>query len=224
MWRIAVPPPHQHLEKSAEPWAFHIESILNCKKLVLEKPLKIGNFKSFAAQTKCLGANAGPRTVQGSKVSLLAAYRATCTLPCTPPTEVHTAYRANIGHSISVFCSVGMETQTVSRSQSSWSVSEIKNIPLFQVSRFRVHLLSSFVYWHCPATPSCGFYSEYPSQCWYFIKFQQVSHGVISTVINTILIQRTSSTAQGGGGSFKNRKRIGEIDCCEWRMTNWLTS
>ena len=25
----------------------------------------------------------------------------------------------------------------------------------------------------------------------------------------------TSSTAQGGGGSFKNRKRIGEIDCCE---------
>ena len=25
----------------------------------------------------------------------------------------------------------------------------------------------------------------------------------------------TSSTAQGGGGSFKNRKRIGEIDFCE---------
>ena len=25
----------------------------------------------------------------------------------------------------------------------------------------------------------------------------------------------TSSTAQGGGGSFKKRKRIGEIDCCE---------
>ena len=25
----------------------------------------------------------------------------------------------------------------------------------------------------------------------------------------------TSSTAQGGGGSFKNRKRIGDIDCCE---------
>ena len=28
----------------------------------------------------------------------------------------------------------------------------------------------------------------------------------------------TSSTAQGGGGSFKNRKPIGEIDCCESRM------
>ena len=25
----------------------------------------------------------------------------------------------------------------------------------------------------------------------------------------------TSSTAQGGGGSFKNRKAIGEIGCCE---------
>ena len=28
----------------------------------------------------------------------------------------------------------------------------------------------------------------------------------------------TSSTAQGGGGSFKNRKPIGEIDCCESPM------
>jgi hypothetical protein len=28
----------------------------------------------------------------------------------------------------------------------------------------------------------------------------------------------TSSTAQGGGGSFKNRKPIGEIGCCESRM------
>ena len=28
----------------------------------------------------------------------------------------------------------------------------------------------------------------------------------------------TSSTAQGGGGSFKNRKAIGEIGCCESGM------
>ena len=28
----------------------------------------------------------------------------------------------------------------------------------------------------------------------------------------------TSSTAQGGGGSFKNRKPVGEIGCCESRM------
>ena len=29
----------------------------------------------------------------------------------------------------------------------------------------------------------------------------------------------TSSTARGGGGSFKHRKRIGEIACCKSRMT-----
>ena len=28
----------------------------------------------------------------------------------------------------------------------------------------------------------------------------------------------TISTAQGGGGSFKNRKPIGEIGCCESPM------
>ena len=37
-----------------------------------------------------------------------------------------------------------------------------------------------------------------------------------------LLIQRfsinTSSTAQGGGGSFKNRKPIGEVGCCESGM------
>ena len=31
-------------------------------------------------------------------------------------------------------------------------------------------------------------------------------------------IEDTSSTAQGGGGSFKNRKPIGEVGCCESRM------
>ena len=34
-------------------------------------------------------------------------------------------------------------------------------------------------------------------------------YGILTCVLYT------SSTAQGGGGSFKNRKRIGEIDCCE---------
>ena len=36
----------------------------------------------------------------------------------------------------------------------------------------------------------------------------------------------TSSTAQGGGGSFKNRKPIGEIGCCESGMaerSHWWT-
>jgi len=34
----------------------------------------------------------------------------------------------------------------------------------------------------------------------------------------------TSSTAQGGGGSFKNRKPIGEIGCCESGMAERIFS
>jgi len=36
----------------------------------------------------------------------------------------------------------------------------------------------------------------------------------------------TSSSAQGGGGSLKTRTRKGEIDCCEWRVSeqkHWPT-
>ena len=45
--------------------------------------------------------------------------------------------------------------------------------------------------------------------------------GVVCWANSTIflLTVHTSSTAQGGGGSFKNRKPIGEIDCCESPMT-----
>ena len=39
---------------------------------------------------------------------------------------------------------------------------------------------------------------------------------------NVIVLQptktATSSTAQGGGGSFKHGKPIGEVGCCESRM------
>ena len=41
--------------------------------------------------------------------------------------------------------------------------------------------------------------------------------------IRTILpiqINCTSSTAQGGGGSFKNRKPIGKVGCCDSRMAD----
>ena len=31
-------------------------------------------------------------------------------------------------------------------------------------------------------------------------------------------IYLTSSTAQGGGGSFKDRKPLGEVACCDARM------
>jgi hypothetical protein len=37
-------------------------------------------------------------------------------------------------------------------------------------------------------------------------------------IIVAIITVATSSTAQGGGGSFKNRKPIGEVGCCESGM------
>ena len=38
---------------------------------------------------------------------------------------------------------------------------------------------------------------------------------IFKYVCNVYIYVCTSSTAQGGGGSFKNRKPIGEIGCCE---------
>jgi len=37
-------------------------------------------------------------------------------------------------------------------------------------------------------------------------------------VFDNYLLIFTSSTAQGGGGSFKNRKPIREVGCCESGM------
>ena len=64
-----------------------------------------------------------------------------------------------------------------------------------------------------------------------FLNFQQSpdswSHRNIyaTTVSGWIKFGRfcTSSTARGGGGgSFKNRKLIGEIGCCSVPLSNWL--
>ena len=44
--------------------------------------------------------------------------------------------------------------------------------------------------------------------------------------LGKVIVDYTSSTAQGGGGSFKNRKPIGEIGCCESGMAeriHWWT-
>jgi len=40
----------------------------------------------------------------------------------------------------------------------------------------------------------------------------------LSIQVLYVISYNTSSTAQGGGGSFKNRKPIGEIGCCESGM------
>ena len=53
------------------------------------------------------------------------------------------------------------------------------------------------------------------------------SIAVTSIAVTSIFLWLyTSSTAQGGGGSFKNRKPIGEVGCCESRMaerSHWWT-
>ena len=45
-----------------------------------------------------------------------------------------------------------------------------------------------------------------------------LSYILYYTILYYILLYYTSSTAQGGGGSFKNRKPIGEVGCCESGM------
>ena len=50
--------------------------------------------------------------------------------------------------------------------------------------------------------------------------------GVMLVHAHALFMYVTSSTAQGGGGSFKNRKTIGEVRCCESRMAkrvHWWT-
>ena len=42
----------------------------------------------------------------------------------------------------------------------------------------------------------------------------------IDSIIDDLEKTYTSSTAQGGGGSFKNRKPIQKIGCCESGMAD----
>ena len=54
----------------------------------------------------------------------------------------------------------------------------------------------------------------------------------LDSQMHSVISNYTSSTAQGGGGSFKNRKPIGEVGCCEsgiaershWWNERWLIS
>ena len=57
-----------------------------------------------------------------------------------------------------------------------------------------------------------GRYVKYHPQIWLY------SHVGFLRGFARSCQKNTSSTAQGGGGSFKNRKPIGEVGCCESRM------
>ena len=69
------------------------------------------------------------------------------------------------------------------------------------------------------ATHRFGFHESY------LRKMLDISLFVLCTVcpVDCSLHDYTSSTAQGGGGSFKNRKPIGEIGCCESRWQSEAT-
>ena len=68
-----------------------------------------------------------------------------------------------------------------------------------------------------PNTPNLGLHLwQHHEVSWSIMKYHEVSWSTSST----------SSTAQGGGGSFKNRKPIGEVGCCESGMaerSHWWT-
>ena len=62
--------------------------------------------------------------------------------------------------------------------------------------------------------------------CKTFSKWCTVSKVKLHELKCWTFIPITSSTAQGGGGSFKNRKPIGEIGCCDSGMAeriHWWT-
>ena len=61
---------------------------------------------------------------------------------------------------------------------------------------------------------------------WRAAQWRGTPQSTLAKYVNIHSFIHTSSTAQGGGGSFKNRKPIGEIGCCESGMAeriHWWT-
>ena len=54
----------------------------------------------------------------------------------------------------------------------------------------------------------------------------QTWHDQFIVCETVVVLYIASSSAEGGGGSFKNRKPLGEVGCCEWRIAeriHWWT-
>ena len=65
----------------------------------------------------------------------------------------------------------------------------------------------------------CACMCVYVRVCAYMCIYVHIcAYMCIYSVQMIVISMYTSSTAQGGGGSFKNRKPIGEVGCCESRM------
>ena len=78
--------------------------------------------------------------------------------------------------------------------------------------------------WKCNPGHNFGNTFGYLFECLQVVWYLHIRNARICTWI--CLIWGTSSTAQGGGGSFKNRKPIEEVGCCESGMAkriHWWT-
>ena len=100
---------------------------------------------------------------------------------------------------------------------------------------------ANFVGWSWSAgdqaeMPHCAEATEIAQQCLDKIhlthQFCGTIHGILpgweyeASTTGDLITHTTSGTAQDGGGSFKNRKPIGEVGCCESRMaerSHWWT-
>ena len=82
-----------------------------------------------------------------------------------------------------------------------------------QSSLFSFEMHVCFVTSHDKATSNP--FRQQSFTLWVFGGFPaSLNCGLVLVGFNDYIIN-TSSTAQGGGGSFKNRKPIGEVGCCE---------
>ena len=82
----------------------------------------------------------------------------------------------------------------------------------FQHSTWHSYMTYIYIFWHSSIFFQIYFYML---SC---ILFDFVP-GILPDIASWIVyLAYTSSTAQGGGGSFKNRKPIGEVDGCESGM------
>ena len=81
----------------------------------------------------------------------------------------------------------------------------------------------SYLFAHLHLLSSDLFSSDSSHLCFSTVHFVGSFTSKLPSIIYHLF---TSSTAQGGGGSFKNRKPIGDVGCCESGMaerSHWLT-
>ena len=103
-------------------------------------------------------------------------------------------------------------------------------IPLHMVGTSNFRILEFPLIWFTDLT-NPGFTNDAIPSSWIV---QPREFHLFNFTIKTMTVElwHTSSTAQGGGGSFKNRKPIGEVGCCEsgmaershWWNERWFIS